>query len=95
MNIASVLIAAVCCVAVAGCVLKGPELRVGPPIEVKVDGGNGGNGGGGTNRSSDLEDVLSRGSDRDRAGSDRSSSRVERDESGIAAALERGERTAE
>ncbi len=44
MNIASVLIAAVCCVAVAGCVLKGPELRVGPPIEVKVDGGNGGGG---------------------------------------------------
>jgi resuscitation-promoting factor RpfB len=49
----------------------------------------------GTTRSSDLEDVLSRGSDRDRAGSDRSSSPVERDGSGIAAALERGERTAE
>jgi hypothetical protein len=49
----------------------------------------------GTTRSSDLEDVLSRGSDRDRAGSDRSSSPVERDGSGIAAALERGEQTAE
>ena len=44
MNIASVLIAAVCGVAVAGCVLKGPELRVGAPVEVKVDGDNGGGG---------------------------------------------------
>jgi hypothetical protein len=44
MNVGSVVIAAVCCVAVAGCVLKGPELRVGPPIEVKVDRDNGGGG---------------------------------------------------
>jgi hypothetical protein len=44
----------------------------------------------GANRPSDLEDVLSRSSDRERAGSP-----VERDDSGIAAALERGERTAE
>jgi hypothetical protein len=49
----------------------------------------------GANRSSDLEDVLSRSSDGGRAGSDRSSSSAERDDSGIAAALERGERTAE
>lgn len=49
----------------------------------------------GTNRSSDLEDVLSRRSDRDDGDSDRSRSRAERDDSGIAAALERGERTAE
>jgi hypothetical protein len=44
MNLGSVVIAAVCCVAVAGCVLKGPEVRVRPPIEVKVDGDNGGGG---------------------------------------------------
>jgi hypothetical protein len=44
MNVGSVVIAAVCCVAVAGCVLKGPEVRVRPPIEVKVDGDNGGGG---------------------------------------------------
>ncbi|TQM38216.1 hypothetical protein [Pseudonocardia cypriaca] len=49
----------------------------------------------GANRSSDLEDVLSRSSERERTGSDRSSSPVEREDSGIAAALERGERTAE
>lgn len=44
MKAASVVIAAVSCVAFAGCVLKGPELRVGPPVEVKVEGdqGNGG-----------------------------------------------------
>ena len=44
MNVGSVVIAAVCCVAVAGCVVKGPEVRVRPPIEVKVDGDNGGGG---------------------------------------------------
>jgi hypothetical protein len=50
----------------------------------------------GANRSSDLEDVLARRSDRDQGDSDRSGSRAERDaDSGIAAALERGERTAE
>ena len=45
MNIGSVVIAAMCCVAVAGCVLKGPEVRVRPPIEVKVDGDSNGGGG--------------------------------------------------
>jgi hypothetical protein len=49
----------------------------------------------GATRSSDLEDVLSRRSDRDQGDPDRSGSRAERDDSGIAAALERGERTAE
>ena len=44
MKIASVLIAVVCCAAVGGCTLKGPELRVGPPVEVTVDGDNGGGG---------------------------------------------------
>ena len=44
MKIASVLVATVCCVAVGGCVLKGPELRVGSPIEVQVEGDNGGGG---------------------------------------------------
>ena len=44
MNVGSVVIAAVCCVAVAGCVVKGPEVRVRPPVEVKVDGHNGGGG---------------------------------------------------
>ena len=41
MKAASVVIASVCCVAFAGCVLKGPELRIGPPIEVKVEGDHG------------------------------------------------------
>jgi hypothetical protein len=44
MKAASVVIASVCCVAFAGCVVKGPEVRVRPPIEVKVDGDNGGGG---------------------------------------------------
>jgi hypothetical protein len=44
MNVGSVVIAAVCCVAVAGCVVKGPEVRVRPPVEVKVDGDNSGGG---------------------------------------------------
>ena len=44
MKAASVVIASVCCVAFAGCVVKGPEVRVRPPIEVKVDGGNNGGG---------------------------------------------------
>ena len=38
MKVASVLVASLCCLAVAGCTLKGPELRVKPPIEVKVEG---------------------------------------------------------
>ena len=46
MKAASVVIASVCCVALAGCVVKGPEVRVRPPVEVKVDGGSS-NGGGG------------------------------------------------
>jgi hypothetical protein len=44
MKAASVVIASVCCVAFAGCVVKGPEVRVRPPIEVKVDGDHGGGG---------------------------------------------------
>ncbi len=44
MKVTSVVIASVCCMAFAGCVLKGPEVRVGPPVEVKVDGDNGGGG---------------------------------------------------
>ena len=44
MKLVSVVIVSVCCVAFAGCVLKGPELRVGPPVEVKVDGDNSGGG---------------------------------------------------
>lgn len=47
MKATSVVMAAVCCVAFAGCVLKGPELRVGPPIEVKVEGDHPHHGGGG------------------------------------------------
>jgi hypothetical protein len=35
----TVLILALCGVAFAGCVLKGPELRVGPPVTVELDGG--------------------------------------------------------
>jgi hypothetical protein len=38
MTAASVVIVAVCCVAFAGCVVKGPEVRIGPPVEVKVEG---------------------------------------------------------
>jgi len=44
MKLASMVIAAVCCAAVGGCVLKGPELRVGPPVEVNVEHDNGGGG---------------------------------------------------
>lgn len=44
MKLVSVVIVSVCCMALAGCVLKGPELRVGPPVEVKVDGDNSGGG---------------------------------------------------
>ena len=40
MKVASVLVASLCCLAVAGCTLKGPELRVKPPVEVKVEGGH-------------------------------------------------------
>jgi hypothetical protein len=51
--------------------------------------------GGGADRSSDLEDVLSsQAADRERAGSERSDSSAGRGGSGIADALERGERTA-
>lgn len=46
MKAASVVIAAVCCAAVGGCVVKGPEVRVKPPIEVKVDGDHHHGGGG-------------------------------------------------
>jgi hypothetical protein len=38
MKIASALVVSVCCVAFVGCTLKGPEIRVKPPIEVKVEG---------------------------------------------------------
>ena len=37
-------IVALSCVAFAGCVLKGPELRVGPPVDVKVEGDQGDGG---------------------------------------------------
>ena len=37
MKTASVLAASLC-IAFAGCTLKGPELRVKPPVEVKVEG---------------------------------------------------------
>ena len=45
MKAASIVIASVCCMAFAGCAVKGPELRIGPPVEVKVDGDNSGGGG--------------------------------------------------
>ena len=38
MKTASVLIVLGCVVAFGGCVLKGPEFRVKPPIEVNVEG---------------------------------------------------------
>lgn len=50
MRAVSMMIASVCCVAFAGCAVKGPELRVGPeirvkpPVEVKVEGDNSGGG---------------------------------------------------
>ena len=44
MRAVSVVIASVCCVAFAGCAVKGPEVRVGPPVEVKVEGDNTGGG---------------------------------------------------
>ena len=40
MKTASVLAASLC-IALAGCTLKGPELRVKPPVEVKVEGDHG------------------------------------------------------
>jgi hypothetical protein len=46
MQTVSLLIASLCCVALAGCTLKGPELRVKPPIEVKVEGEHGHDHGG-------------------------------------------------
>lgn len=42
MNSASILVISVCCMAFAGCVVKGPEVRVKPPVEIKVEGDNGG-----------------------------------------------------
>ncbi|HXU89018.1 MAG TPA: hypothetical protein VFQ62_09205 [Methylomirabilota bacterium] len=44
MKLAFLLIASLSGLAFAGCVLKGPELRVGSPVEVTVDGDNNGNG---------------------------------------------------
>jgi hypothetical protein len=44
MKTASALIASVCCVAFAGCVVKGPEVRVRPPVEVKIEGDDHGGG---------------------------------------------------
>lgn len=41
MNVASMLVVSMCAVAFAGCVLKGPELRVQPPVEVKVKSAKG------------------------------------------------------
>jgi hypothetical protein len=38
MRTGYLLVVSVCCVAFVGCTLKGPELRVKPPIEVKVEG---------------------------------------------------------
>jgi hypothetical protein len=37
MRTASVLVISACCLTFVGCTLKGPELRVKPPIEVKVE----------------------------------------------------------
>ena len=45
MKTASAVIASVCCVAFTGCVVKGPEVRVRPPVEVKVEGESNGGGG--------------------------------------------------
>jgi hypothetical protein len=39
MKLESALVV-VCAVAFAACTIKGPEVRVKPPIEVKVDGGD-------------------------------------------------------
>ena len=47
MKAASVVIASLCCMAFAGCVVKGPEIRVRPPVEVKVEGGDTHTNGGG------------------------------------------------
>jgi hypothetical protein len=44
MNIASAVVISVCCVAFAGCVVKGPEIRVKPPVEVKVEDDNNNDG---------------------------------------------------
>jgi hypothetical protein len=40
------LVVAVCCVAFVGCTIKGPEIRVKPPVEVKVEKDNDRDGGG-------------------------------------------------
>ena len=47
MKARCMVVAAVCAVALGGCVVKGPEVRVKPPIEVKVDGDHQHHGGGG------------------------------------------------
>lgn len=46
MSRASMLVVAVCCVAFVGCTIKGPEIRVKPPVEVKVEQDNDRDGGG-------------------------------------------------
>jgi hypothetical protein len=42
MNRVSILVISVCCIAFAGCVVKGPEVRVKPPVEINAGGDNGG-----------------------------------------------------
>lgn len=37
MSRVSMLVVSVCCVAFAGCTIKGPEIRVKPPVEITVD----------------------------------------------------------
>jgi hypothetical protein len=37
MRRASMLVVSVCCVAFAGCTITGPEIRLKPPVEVKVE----------------------------------------------------------
>jgi hypothetical protein len=44
MNRVSILVISVCCIAFAGCVVKGPEVRVKPPVEINAGGDNGGGG---------------------------------------------------
>ena len=38
MKAARLFVVVLCCAAFAGCVVKGPEVRVKPPIEITVDG---------------------------------------------------------
>jgi|RhiMetdeSRZDD1v2_1073273.scaffolds.fasta_scaffold3038584_1 hypothetical protein len=37
MNRASLLVVSACVIAFAGCTIKGPEIRMKPPIEVSVE----------------------------------------------------------